>query len=56
MDELEDTSKKTSNRSQFVGLSNFGSTCYLNSMLQMLNAVDSFRNVMLQTGVISPVI
>lgn len=30
-----------------VGLTNYGSTCYLNSMLQVLNSLDLFRNAIM---------
>lgn len=38
----------TDSKSLSVGLKNFGSTCYMNSMLQVLNAVGPFRNMLLQ--------
>jgi ubiquitin C-terminal hydrolase len=31
----------------YVGLTNYGSTCYLNSMLQVLNSLDIFRNAIM---------
>lgn len=34
----------TGQKSLDVGLKNFGSTCYMNSMLQVLNSVRPFRN------------
>jgi len=45
--ELGDTSKKNSLRTMYVGLTNYGSTCYLNSMLQVLNSLDIFRNAIM---------
>lgn len=56
MSELVDTSKKHSLRSLHVGLTNFGSTCYLNSMLQVLNSMDIFRNAIMKTSVEAPLI
>jgi hypothetical protein len=56
MAELVDTSKKNSFRSMHVGLTNFGSTCYLNSMLQVLNSMDIFRNAIMKTQVEAPLI
>jgi len=48
MNEIVDTSKKNSLRTMHVGLTNFGSTCYLNSMLQVLNSTDIFRNAIMK--------
>jgi ubiquitin C-terminal hydrolase len=48
INQLVDTSKKNSLRIMHVGLTNFGSTCYLNSMLQVLNATDIFRNAIMK--------
>ena len=53
-DEVVDTSKKNSLRCMHVGLTNFGSTCYMNSMLQVLNAIDIFRNAILMANVDIP--
>ena len=39
--------RKPSLKSLAVGLYNFGSTCYMNSMLQMLNVIKPFRNGLL---------
>lgn len=47
--EIVDTSKKNSLRCMHVGLTNFGSTCYMNSMLQVLNSIDVFRNTILMS-------
>lgn len=38
----------TNSKSLDVGLKNFGSTCYMNSMLQVLNSVGPFRNLMMK--------
>lgn len=32
-----------------VGLTNYGSTCYMNSMLQVLNSFDIFRNAIMMS-------
>ena len=40
----------TSSRSLAVGLKNFGSTCYMNSMLQVLNTVVPFRNSLMKVN------
>ena len=39
-----------------MGLNNFGSTCYMNSMLQILNSVGPFRNLLMQASVESPLV
>jgi len=39
-----------------VGLANLGSTCYLNSMLQVLNSVGAFRNIIMQTEIDAPLV
>jgi ubiquitin C-terminal hydrolase len=31
-----------------VGLKNFGNTCYMNSMLQVLNSLKPFRNLIMK--------
>lgn len=41
----------TSSKMLNVGLKNFGSTCYMNSMLQVLNSVEPFRNLLMQADV-----
>lgn len=38
----------TSSKLMQVGLKNFGSTCYMNSMLQVLNSVGAFRNTLMK--------
>lgn len=52
--EIIDTSKKNGSRCMHVGLTNFGSTCYMNSMLQVLNTIDIFRNAILMADVDIP--
>jgi len=37
-----------STKSSDVGLKNYGSTCYMNSMLQVLNTVVPFRNSLMK--------
>lgn len=39
-----------------VGLNNLGSTCYLNSMLQVLNTIDPFRNALMRTHSEAPML
>lgn len=39
-----------------VGLTNYGSTCYLNSMLQALNSMDIFRNAIMMTEAEIPLV
>ena len=39
-----------------MGLNNLGSTCYLNSMLQVLNAVAPFRNGIMQSKSQAPLV
>ena len=50
-EELTDCSKKHSLRVMHVGLTNFGSTCYMNSMLQVLGSIDIFRNAIIMANV-----
>jgi ubiquitin C-terminal hydrolase len=38
----------TASKSSDVGLKNFGSTCYMNSMLQVINSVGPFRNSLMK--------
>lgn len=40
----------SSSKSMAVGLKNFGSTCYMNSMLQVLNNVGPFRNSLMNVN------
>jgi ubiquitin C-terminal hydrolase len=53
---LPDNLRKTDNKSMKVGLHNFGSTCYMNSMLQILNSIGPFRNLLMQTKVEAPLV
>ena len=39
-----------------VGLTNFGSTCYMNSMLQVLNSIDIFRNAIIMANADIPLV
>ena len=54
--ELPDNTRKTAARFMHVGLNNLGSTCYLNSMLQVLNSIDAFRNALMMTDLTAPLI
>ena len=54
--ELPTEAKKNEAKSLHVGLNNFGSTCYMNSMLQILNSVAPFRNLLMQASVESPLV
>ena len=55
IDELKEP-RKTQTKISKVGLTNFGSTCYLNSMMQVLNAVGPFRNALMKADVHAPLI
>ena len=39
-----------------MGLNNLGSTCYMNSMLQVLNTIDSFRNAIMRASSEAPLV
>jgi hypothetical protein len=39
----------TGQKNLAVGLKNFGSTCYMNSMLQVLNSLSPFRNSLIRS-------
>lgn len=39
-----------------VGLKNFGSTCYMNSMLEVLNSVGPFRNGLMKCSSEAPLV
>jgi ubiquitin C-terminal hydrolase len=54
--ELPENTKKTSAKYLSVGLNNLGSTCYMNSMLQVLNSIDPLRNAIMMANVDSPII
>lgn len=47
--DIGDTSKKNALKSMHVGLTNYGSTCYMNSMLQVLNSFEIFRNAIMMS-------
>lgn len=40
----------------YVGLNNLGSTCYMNSMLQVLNIIEPFRNSIMMAQFETPLI
>lgn len=54
--ELPDNARRTSSKVMHVGLNNLGSTCYLNSMLQVLNTIDPFRNALMRTHSEAPLV
>lgn len=54
--DLPQYKKKFDTKSMQVGLNNFGSTCYLNCMVQTLNSVPAFRNLIMQTDVDTPLV
>lgn len=54
--DLPDNTRKTAARFMHVGLNNLGSTCYLNSMVQVLNSIDAFRNAIMMTDLKAPLI
>lgn len=56
MEELPDNPKKVSSKYMNVGINNLGSTCYMNSMLQVLNAVEPFRNALMMAEVENPLV
>lgn len=39
-----------------VGISNLGSTCYMNSMLQLINSVPQFRNLLMMSKSETPLV
>ena len=47
--DLPKNKRKFDTKNLQVGLNNLGSTCYLNSMLQILNFVGPFRNGIMQS-------
>ena len=54
--EIIDTSKKNGLRVMHVGITNFGSTCYMNAMLQVLNSIDIFRNAIIMANADIPLL
>ena len=49
LEDLGESVRMTDKKNLNVGLKNFGSTCYMNSMLQVLNSIGPFRNLLLKT-------
>lgn len=45
---IKDDVRLTAQKTMAVGLKNFGSTCYMNSMLQVLNSLSPFRNCLIK--------
>ena len=54
--DLPKQKRKYETKSLHVGLSNLGSTCYMNCMLQLLNSVSPFRNLIMQSKSESPLV
>ena len=54
--EIIDPTKRNGQRVMHVGLINLGSTCYMNSMLQVLNSIDVFRNAIIMANADIPLI
>jgi ubiquitin C-terminal hydrolase len=48
LEDLPEEVRKTDVKVLQVGLKNFGSTCYMNAMIQILNAVKPFRNLLMK--------
>jgi ubiquitin C-terminal hydrolase len=42
--------RKFDTKNMQVGLNNLGSTCYMNCMVQTLNSVSAFRNLIMQAN------
>jgi ubiquitin C-terminal hydrolase len=53
---LPNHKKKIDTKSSQVGLVNLGSTCYMNSMLQLINSVAPFRNLIMQANSTEPLV
>ncbi len=54
--DLPQYKKKFDTKTMQVGLSNLGSTCYLNCMVQTLNSIPAFRNLIMQTKIDTPLV
>jgi ubiquitin C-terminal hydrolase len=48
--------RKFDTKNMQVGLNNLGSTCYMNCMVQTLNSVSVFRNLIMQTNNDTPLV
>jgi ubiquitin C-terminal hydrolase len=55
-DDLPKQKRKFETKTLQVGLNNLGSTCYLNSMLQVLNSVEPFRNALMLSSSQAPLL
>lgn len=55
-DDLPDKKRKFETKSMQVGLCNLGSTCYMNSMLQLINSVPQFRNLLMMSTSEAPLV
>lgn len=56
LNQLPESTKKTSTRTVNVGLNNPGSICYMNSMLQVLNTIEPLRNALIAADLQVPII
>lgn len=56
LNDLPKQKRKFETKTLQVGLNNLGSTCYLNSMLQVINAVTPFRNMVMQSDSQAPLV
>lgn len=56
LNQLPESTKKTSTRNVNVGLNNPGSICYMNSMLQVLNTIEPLRNALIAADLQVPII
>jgi len=55
-DDLPDKKRKFDTKTMQVGISNLGSTCYMNSMLQLINSVPQFRNLLMMSKSEAPLV
>lgn len=55
-DDLPDKKRKFEVKSMQVGLCNLGSTCYMNSMLQLIHSVPQFRNLLMMAKSDTPLV